>query len=456
MPGLAPSPTHVGSVLADRYELVRHLARGGMGDVYEAEDRQLRRRVAVKVFRAAGPTDRTRFDAEVRCLAGLNHPGLVRVFDAGANADDAYVVLELIDGPCLADLLADRGPLTSTEAARLGADLAEALDHIHGQGVVHRDVTPRNVLCGPDQRPRLVDFGIVRLLDTARITGTQMTVGTAAFMAPEQVQGLDVTPAADVYSLGLLLLEALTGRRAFPGPGHEVAVARLARDPDTTDGVPGAWQPLLAAMTARRPEDRPSAADVREHLRHLAAAPDEATGALAAAAPAMATGALATAAPVAGDAPTAAMQAADGTAVLAVPPLLVPEDAGPRRPRGRVQPGWWVVLGVLAVALLGLALVAAAGGGGSGDEDPDPTTTITTSPPADEAEDAPPPTAQTTVPETVPPETTLPEVVPLEPELDLVPPAGGTPGGPDVGAITPQATEEAPVEEPVDPAAPAT
>src|SRR5690606_38022375 len=108
------------------YALVRHLARGGMGDVYEAEDDVLRRRVAVKVFRAAGPADRNRFDAEVRVLASLTHPGLVRVFDAGSHGEDAFVVLELVDGPSLADALRDRGPLPGEEAARLGADLADA------------------------------------------------------------------------------------------------------------------------------------------------------------------------------------------------------------------------------------------------------------------------------------------------------------------------------------------
>jgi serine/threonine protein kinase len=255
---------HVGTVLADRYELVRHIARGGMGDVYEGIDQVLDRRVAVKVFRATMPADRERFDAEVRVLASLNHPGLVPVFDAGSIGEDAFVVLELIEGPPLRTRM-EAGPLPSEDVREIALGLAEALAYIHGRGVVHRDVTPSNILC-QDGRCRLVDFGIARLLDAPRLTSPQLAIGTAAYMAPEQVRGEDVTGAADVYSLGLVLLEALTGQRAFPGPSAESSLARLVRDPDTTTGVPAGWQDVLAAMTARDPMDRPTAAQVATRL----------------------------------------------------------------------------------------------------------------------------------------------------------------------------------------------
>ncbi len=240
MAGLVTTP-HVGSRLADRYELLRHIARGGMGDVYAARDELLQRDVAVKVYRAASPAARARFDAEVRTLAGLNHPGLVRVYDAGPHGDDAYVVLELIGGPTLAEAIAGRGALPVTEVAAIGADVAASLAYIHAQGVVHRDVTPTDVLCDPAGRPRLVDFGIVRLLDTPRVTASLTTLGTAAYMAPEQVRGLEVTPAVDIYALGLVLLELLTGARPFTGTAHEVAAARRVRDPDVA-GAPAAWR----------------------------------------------------------------------------------------------------------------------------------------------------------------------------------------------------------------------
>jgi eukaryotic-like serine/threonine-protein kinase len=418
MPGLAPLPPHVGSVLADRYELIRHIARGGMGDVYEATDGQLRRQVAVKVFRAAGPADRSRFDAEVRVLASLNHPGLARVFDAGSHGDDAFVVLELIEGPCLADALAARGPVPAVEAARLGADLADSLDYIHRHGVVHRDVTTRNVLCGPGGRPRLVDFGIVRLLDTPRVTATAMAVGTAAFMAPEQVQGLDVTPAADVYALGLVLLEALTGRRAFTGTAHEVAVARLARDPDTAEGVPGAWQELLRAMTARRPEDRPSAAAVRDRLVQLAEGVEEATGPLPlpGVAPIVATGVASAGA----DAPTAAMAVDGGTAILPAPPLPFDDEPVADRERRRSNRTLWALLVGLAVAaLVGVAAAADR----SPSAEPDGATTIPAqSEDEDGGETTPTEVPITTVPPTVAATTAIPEVIAEEPGPDQPPP----------------------------------
>lgn len=360
-----------GLVLAERYELRRPIGRGGMADVYEARDRRLGRRVAVKVFRGAAPSDRARFDAEVRTLASLSHPSLVEVYDAGDHDGDAFVVLELIEGPTAAACLADNGALPVDVVAEVGACVADALAFVHEHGVVHRDVTPANILCAADGRPRLADFGIARLVDTTRITAPETAVGTAAYMAPEQVQGLEVTPAADVYSLGLVLLELLTGRRGFDGPPHEAAVARLVRAPDVTRGVPGPWRGLLADMTERAPADRPLARAVAERLRAL--------GTMSLDAP---TAGLAVADDVAADSPTVV----DGTAVL--PVALVPDSTGTRPPRWRrVAP---------ALAALALAAAALAAGAVTGDghgADPPSSTTDTTP-----AVASPPPS--TTVPAT--------------------------------------------------------
>ena len=343
----------VGSVLAGRYELVRHIARGGMADVYEADDRQLQRAVAIKVFRAGATADRARFDAEVVVLAALNHPGLVQVYDAGEHEGDAFVVLDLVDGPTLAARLASGGPIPPAAAAEVGAQVADALAYVHDQGVVHRDVTPANVLCSSDGRALLADFGIARLIDTSRVTAAATTVGTAAYMAPEQVQGLDVTPAADVYSLGLVLLELLTGRKAFTGTAQETAVARLVRDPDTSTNVPDAWRDLLRDMTERAPSDRPPAAQVRDRLRAMLLIPTTPTAPLGVVGPttveapdaaaAAATDALTTPAPTAG-----------GTAVM--PAALLP-SAAPRPARTRLTLLAAAVVGLLII--IGLAAVAA-------------------------------------------------------------------------------------------------
>ena len=352
---MIPAP-RVGSVLASRYELVGHIARGGMGDVYEAEDRQLRRRVAVKVFRAApAGADRARFDAEVVTLAALNHPGLVRVYDAGEQAGEAFVVLDFIEGPTLAARLAEQGPLPPSEVAALGAQVADALAYVHSRGVVHRDVTPSNVLCGPDGRPRLADFGIARLVDTTRITAPATALGTAAYMAPEQVQGHDVTPAADVYSLGLVLLELLTGRTAFSGSPQEAAIGRLARSPDTATGVPGAWRDLLRGMTDRAAQNRPSATEVRDRLRAMLAGATEPTGTVPAATQvAVAAPNGSVAAP--SDAATRALPPVDGTSVM--PAALVPEQAP--APRGRRRA---VLAAIIGLVLLIAGLVAGSGRG---------------------------------------------------------------------------------------------
>ena len=254
----------------DRYDLGPLLGRGGMADVHRGHDRLLQRDVAVKVLRddlPPGSSGRERFVSEARLLAGLSHANLVTVLDAGFSGDQPYLVMELVEGRNLAQLLTE-GPLDPADATAVGAQVADALAHAHGQGVVHRDVKPANVLVDDHRRVRLADFGIARLVDdVAGHTRTGTVIGTAAYLAPEQVAGEPVTAAADVYSLGLVVLESLTGVRAFPGSTAESGLARLQRRPEVPSSVPHRLRELLTRMTSREPDGRPTAQEVAQELR---------------------------------------------------------------------------------------------------------------------------------------------------------------------------------------------
>ena len=247
-----------GRLVAGRYRLERLVGRGGAAEVYRALDVVLERAVAVKLFLPGTEmASELRWRSEIRVLAGLSHPGLVTVFDAGSDPDldgRPYLVMEFVDGASLADRLRV-GPVPPRDVALIGARLAGALSHVHGQGVVHRDVKPGNVLLA-DREVKLADFGIARLLGDTRLTTVGTTVGTANYLSPEQVRGEEVGPPSDVYSLGLVLLEALTGAVVYPGHGVAAAVARLHRAPAVPAGLDGLWEDLLTRMTAADPTAR--------------------------------------------------------------------------------------------------------------------------------------------------------------------------------------------------------
>ena len=270
-------------LISGRYRLIEPIGHGGMATVYRGQDEALGRDIAVKLFRASAvaPDDVDRQETEMRLLASLSHPGLVTLFDAGkddAGRDDgeageprAFLVMELVDGPDLRKRLREVERMCLADAAYVGAELAGALAYIHGRGVIHRDVKPANILLPPVitgtlPRAKLTDFGIARMLDGARITAANATLGTANYLSPEQASSQDVGFSSDIYSLGLVLLESVTGRIEFGGSAVEAAIARLSRNPEIPDELGSYWCSLLKAMTARDPDQRPSAAEVSATL----------------------------------------------------------------------------------------------------------------------------------------------------------------------------------------------
>jgi serine/threonine protein kinase len=263
------APAEETRLLADRYRLGRLLGRGGSGVVYEALDITLGRAVAVKVFQADGnAVGRYRFAAEARLLANLSHPGLVTIHDVCLD-DEPFLVMHLVSGPTIRDLLA-RGPFEPAAVARIGARLADVLAYLHAHDVVHRDIKPSNVLVDEDGDCHLTDFGVARALGATHLTASGELVGTVAYLAPEQVTDVDVGPGTDIYALGLLLLECLTGRTEYTGTTAEAAVARLNRPPRIPGTLPSPWHTLLTSMTARNPAARPTASRCADVLQAIA------------------------------------------------------------------------------------------------------------------------------------------------------------------------------------------
>ncbi|WP_417555507.1 serine/threonine-protein kinase [Microbacterium sp.] len=269
MPAFNDQPTE--PLLDGRYRLGPCVGRGATSAVYCAEDLKLGRMVAIKLLKSLDelPMSLERVRMETAVLASLHHPSLVTLYDARLDPDHPrYLVMEYVEGPTLASLL-HAGPLTPMAAASLARDIAEGLEAVHRAGIIHRDVKPSNVLmaspehAGARRVAKLTDFGVAFDIDDARLTSPGVAIGTAAYMAPEQVRAAELTTAADIYSLGLVLIESLTGRPAYPiAGGVQTALRRLSEPPAVPSSAGPGWHILLTRMTRTDPAQRPSAGDV--------------------------------------------------------------------------------------------------------------------------------------------------------------------------------------------------
>ncbi|MET0784804.1 MAG: serine/threonine-protein kinase [Leifsonia flava] len=261
-----------------RYEFLEHLGSGGMAEVYRARDRELGRELAIKLFRdgADNPFDELRREREIQLLGALHHPGLVEIYDAGTFNDRGrprrFIAMEYVAGRSLAARIRAGIP-THRQVADIGAQVADALAYVHSRDIVHRDVKPDNVLVTDDAAygytliAKLADFGIAQFIDGSRFTNHDSVLGTASYISPEQARGEDVGTPSDIYSLGLVLLEAITGEREYRGAPLEAALERLHRSPRVPEGLPEEWVRLLTAMTLDDPAARPTAHDVAATMR---------------------------------------------------------------------------------------------------------------------------------------------------------------------------------------------
>lgn len=269
------------TVLGNRYELGRLIGRGGTAEVYQGRDLLLDRTVAVKLLGQvpASPEDERvqRLLREARAAAALSHPHAVAVHDIGLSAQAMFVVMEYLDGESLRELLAREHRLPAPRAVQIACQVAGALDAAHRRGLVHRDVTPANIMICADGTAKVLDFGIARFAEDASVTATGMIIGTPAYMSPEQVQSGAVDGRTDVYALGCCLYHLLTGRPPFVGSdAAAVAFQHVNESPPAPGSVRPDVPPQLAAVVlralAKRPEDRyQSAAELRSALEPDAA-----------------------------------------------------------------------------------------------------------------------------------------------------------------------------------------
>jgi serine/threonine-protein kinase len=268
------------TVLDGRYRLLTRIAVGGQGEVWRAEDTSLGRPAAVKVLRAEYADNaefRARFRREAQHTAGLSHPGVAQVFDynEGREGVPPYLVMEYVDGESLSTTIAREAPMSPNRVLDVIVAAASALAAAHAAGLVHRDVKPGNLLLGRDGSIKIVDFGIARAVDAIPLTRTGMLMGTPLYLAPEQATGSPATAASDLYALGVIAYEMLTGRPPYEGPATAVLLAhRDSPLPPLPPSVPPGLGDLVRALTAKDPAARPeNATAVADQAARLRTAP---------------------------------------------------------------------------------------------------------------------------------------------------------------------------------------
>lgn len=267
-------------VLNERYELQSPLGQGGMATVYRGRDLRLGRPVAVKLlhnYYAGDDEFLQRFAHEAMSAAHLSsHPNIVDVYDVGKDGDSNYIVMELIEGQDLKALIEAQAPLQPEQALTITAQVADGLDYAHRRGLVHRDVKPQNMLMTPDGQIRIADFGIAKSHLSTAVTQAGITFGTADYISPEQAQGLAATPQSDIYSLGVVLYEMLTGKLPFTGDTPmAVAIQHIQKPPppprQVNPGIAPALEALVLRTIAKDPQQRPASAkafaqELRDYL----------------------------------------------------------------------------------------------------------------------------------------------------------------------------------------------
>jgi serine/threonine-protein kinase len=387
-PPPAPEATDVGQLIGGRYRLQQRIAGGGMASVWEAVDEVLTRRVAVKILHPHLAADQqfvARFRREAVAVAGLSHPSIVSIYDTCSDGSTEAIVMELVRGDTLRAELDRRGRFEPADAIAVVAEIADALEAAHRAGVIHRDVKPANVLLSTDGRVLVADFGIAKAVDGMELTGVGTTLGTAKYLAPEQVEGASVDGRADVYAAGVILYELLCGTPPFVAD-HEAAtaLARLQRPPqpprELRPETPEALEQVTLRALARNPDDRyATAGDLRDALRAAAKAPagppGPATGPVAPVAggqpgtdPTTASTIDRTTASGAWAAPAAAAAASAPPARTGAPPAApAPSPAQPNARRRRW--GFWLTMTLVAAsAVIAVALALQARGGGTPDD----------------------------------------------------------------------------------------
>lgn len=403
----------VGDLVGARYRLTERIAAGGMGEVWRAVDQTLKRDVAVKVLHGRAVTQASageRFRREARAMAALRHPGVAEVYDYGETGlpgepGTAYLVMAYVRGQPLSARIAEAGRLGTAETMSIVAQTARALQAAHEVGVVHRDVKPGNLVIEPDGHVVLVDFGIALSADAAELTAANQVMGTALYMAPEQLAKTGVSPAVDIYALGAVAYHCLAGHPPFPGDNPiAVALRRLDEEPPPLpDDVPAAVGDLVVTAMAREPERRfPTAAAMADTAATLTGPPGEhpdagplgqhpdagrpgersAAGPLAAGLAAGPLGEGVAAGPLGEGVAAGPLREspAAGPATVAVPPAVAPRSASAAGPTGwagrRRALAGLVVTGLAAVAAV---LVFADGTGWSPGRSGEPTPSVTRS-----------------------------------------------------------------------------